>query len=260
MPFTAAHPLAVVPLTWWKRLDPTCLVIGAMAPDFEYFARMKQASSISHTWLGLVTWNLPVAIVLAIAWHRIVKWPLVLVLPRGLARRAGALASRPWAQPWTIGFALTAAASAVLGALSHILWDGVTHSDGFVVQQMRELRAVVDVPVLGHMVLHRVFQHTSTVIGLLVLAVLVTRALRRATPIELPDVPRAWSRVIAALCISGCTGLAIARLVLFRWWWLDDLGTVVVVVISGLLIGALVAGAVLWGPASRLRTEDLPTR
>jgi len=36
MPFTAAHPLAVLPLVRRHRrlgLDPTCLVIGSMAPD-----------------------------------------------------------------------------------------------------------------------------------------------------------------------------------------------------------------------------------
>ena len=96
VPFTAAHPMAVLPLIGRLRLDPTCLVIGSMAPDFEYFVRAGQMSTISHTWLGLVAWNLPVTLILAFAFHYLIKWPLVLIAPSPIARRAAVLASRPW--------------------------------------------------------------------------------------------------------------------------------------------------------------------
>ena len=66
-----------------------------MAPDFEYFVRVKQASAISHTWLGLVVWHLPATLILAAAFHLVIKWPLVLVTPRPIARSTAS--SGPWA-------------------------------------------------------------------------------------------------------------------------------------------------------------------
>lgn len=252
LPFTAAHPLAVVPLVWWRRLDPTCLVIGAMAPDFEYFVRLKQASAISHTWLGLLVWNVPVTIALGLLFHHLVKHPLVFVAPRFLARRLAGPASRPWPGTWTLGVAATCAISAALGALTHLLWDGVTHSDGVIASRVHALRTIVDVPGFGPLVLHRVLQHASTAIGSLALLVVIARAVARLEPIELADPPRAWSRVIAGACLVAGVALASLRLYL-RPWWIDDVGQVAVILIAGALGGVLLASALLRRSADHLR-------
>src|SRR6476660_6269644 len=113
MPFTLAHPVAVLPFVRRLRLDTTCLVIGAMAPDFEYFARGEQVSTISHTLRGLLIWNLPATLLLALAWHLWVKQTVLLVAPGGFARRAAPLFARP------SGPVLACAISAVLGAATH---------------------------------------------------------------------------------------------------------------------------------------------
>jgi len=240
--------MAVLPLVRWRWLDPTCLVIGAMAPDFEYFARMKQASNISHTWLGLLAWNLPVTLVLAIAFHRLVKWPAVLVVPRFVARRAAVFARRPWAEPWTWRFAGRCAVSAVLGAATHLLWDGVTHSDGMIASRVPALREAIVVPIFGDMVVHRVIQHASTVVGSCVIALVIVRALWRANSVELPDPGRAWPRTLAAACVIAGIGLSMFRL---RHWY--DLGSIAVVLISGALLGTLLACLALHNVAGRLR-------
>jgi hypothetical protein len=232
--------MAVLPLVNRLRLDTTCLVIGTMAPDFEYFARVKQASAISHTWLGLIAWNVPVTIVLALAFHHLVKWPLVLVAPRVIARRAAVHANRPWG-PWSWRFAAACVVSALIGALTHLIWDGFTHSDGLITPHVPFLRTPIDLPYRGEdMVLHRVLQHASTVIGTLVIAIVVGRALYRTAPVELPERPRIWPRVIAAGCLGA--GIALALLRLRR---LDDIGNVVVVLISGALLGVLITSVVL---------------
>ncbi len=254
VPFTAAHPMAVLPLLGRWRLDTTCLVIGTMAPDFEYFARVRQASTISHTWLGLVAWNLPATLLLAFAFHHVVKWPLVLVTPRAIARRAAVFAARPWGNEWTFGFVASCVASALLGALTHLLWDGVTHSDGLITPHVPALQTVIDLPFFTKdLVLHRVIQHVSTVVGLLACIAVATRAIIRTKPIDLPPRPRIWPRLVAFALIA--TGSALAALRLAAWKRNDDIGNVIVVLISGALAGALVSSLVLRGAASRARPE-----
>jgi drug/metabolite transporter (DMT)-like permease len=139
--------------------------------------------------------------------------------------------------------------SAVLGASSHLLWDGVTHSDGMIASRVALLRAPIELPILDTtMVLHRVLQHASTVVGLLVVVAVVGRVLHRTTPIELPPRPRVWPRLIALACVAAGFGLAVLRLWGRRT---DDIGNVVVVLISGVLFGVLLTSIVLHRAASR---------
>jgi len=232
--------MAVLPLVGRWRVDTTCLVIGTMAPDFEYFARAKQVSVISHSWLGLIAWNLPATLILAAVFHVVVKWPLLLVTPRPIARRAATFALRPWGA-WTLGFAASCIVSALIGALTHLLWDGVTHSDGLIAPHVPALRRVLALP-WGDMAMHRVIQHASTVIGSLGCLAFVARALLRAEPIELPARPRVWPRLVAVACITTGVGLAVLTISGRRN---DDVGGVVVVLLSGALAGTLVASGLL---------------
>lgn len=248
--------MAVLPLVGRLRLDTTCLVIGAMSPDFEYFARIKQQSDISHTWLGLVVFDLPATLLLAALFHFVVKWPAVLVAPRFVARRASVFAARPWGE-LSLGFALSCVISSLIGALTHLLWDGVTHSDGVFVARFKSLRTLVDVPGLASdMALHRVFQHASTVLGLFVCAIYVAVVLRRTPAIELPARPRVWPRLVAAAAITaGAAGAVFTMITAHRW---PDIGNRVVVAIAGALIGGLVASVVLRRAAYRARVESPP--
>lgn len=61
MPFTFSHPGAVLPLNFLpkKYFSMTALVIGSMAPDFEYFFRMRAQSYYSHRWSGMFWFDLP---------------------------------------------------------------------------------------------------------------------------------------------------------------------------------------------------------
>lgn len=248
--------MAILPVVGRWRLDTTCLVIGAMAPDFEYFVRVRQASTISHTWLGLVVFDLPMTLALAVAFHAIVKWPLVLVTPRFLARRAAVIAARPWGER-SVRFGLACAISALIGAASHIVWDGFTHSDGLIVPHVAALRAPVDVPGLGRdMVLHRLLQHVSTLIGLAACLGFAARALRRVEPVELPARPRVWPRLVACLLIAGGAAATAPRAFLRRD--ADDIGNVIVVLIAGALAGVVIAALVLRGPALRARAVGGP--
>jgi len=55
MPFTLAHPAAIVPLykIFKGRLSLTGLIIGSIVPDTEYAVNTVTRSVISHTTKGI---------------------------------------------------------------------------------------------------------------------------------------------------------------------------------------------------------------
>jgi hypothetical protein len=212
MPFTAAHPLAVLPLLRRLGLDPTCLVIGSMAPDFEYFARGEQVSTISHTLTGLWLWDLPATLVLGAVLHGLVKWPMLLVAPVAIARRAAAVIARPWRARWSLAAIASCVISALIGSATHLIWDSFTHAQGFGPRHYRALKTPIALPVVGPMVLHRALQHGSTLLGVAVLGALIVRWLVRGPPIALPPVPRAAARALVAACVLVAASLTLARL------------------------------------------------
>jgi len=244
MPFTVAHAMAVLPAVRWHarlRLDPTCLVIGSMAPDFEYFARGELVSRFSHTLTGIVTWNIPATLLLAALWHYLVKASVLTALPVAVARRVAPVFGRPWRERWNAGAIVGLVVSAALGALTHLLWDGVTHANGAIARRVPALATPYDVPVLGDMALHRIVQHASTLIGLGVLAIYVALAIRRQ-PMQatLLAAPRTRVRLVFAACLAVGLALMAYRL---RRMNINDPGSLIAGTISGLLAGTIAASA-----------------
>ena len=231
MPFTAAHVVAVLPGVRWAarlRLDPTCLVIGSMAPDFEYFARGELVSRISHTALGLVVWNLPATLVLAALWHWLVKQPAMVLVPR---RWIGV-----FDQPWG-GRAVSCAVSAVLGAATHLGWDALTHANTPVTNRVSALTDVYTLPVVGDMALHRVLQHASTLAGLAGIAWYLARR-RVLAAARVAAVGRA--RIAYAACIAAALAVMAYRIHVKH---LGDPGSVISALITGVLAG-IIAGSI----------------
>jgi hypothetical protein len=239
MPFTGAHPLAVMPLVYWRglRLDPTCLVIGSMSPDFEYFARVKLASTIGHTLHGIALWCIPVTLLSAWLFHRVAKWPALRVLPRPLAARVAVYAERPWLPAPTATAIASVVVSAALGAVTHIVWDSFTHSGSWGPRNIAALREIYTLPGVGPLVLYRILQHTFMIVGLVILGIVIVRALLRVEPV----VVTTGGRVIWFACVAGVTAAAYAKM----WRHHEtDIGSLVVAPICGLLGGALLAGVI----------------
>ena len=134
MPFTPAHPALVLPLLKRRGLSALGLVIGSMAPDFEYFFKMKVSSVHSHTLGGVLYFDLPVTFLLGWLFVKFVKSNLLANLPPFLQRRLQPMADLnidTVFKRWLI-FAI----SAVLGSLSHLFWDGFTHNNTFFVRNL----------------------------------------------------------------------------------------------------------------------------
>lgn len=223
MPFTLAHPAAVLPLARGP-LVPAALVAGTLSPDVPYFVPVPRSAgswyepfvnaTTTHTWPGALTVAVPTALALLALWW-VVRAPLRVLVDRvdavdgGLEHPGGPAvhthgsttpADGPWAR------ALCAAAwvlvSVALGVLTHVAWDAFTHGDGVVVQHVAWLRE----PLVGDVPAARVLQHTSTAVGLLALAAWAVRAVvawrRRGGRLVLGP-----HRVAVLVAISG-TGVA----------------------------------------------------
>jgi hypothetical protein len=170
MPFTPAHPAIVVPLARWKpgSFVLSALIVGSLAPDFEYFVHMRPVRTIGHNLHGIPLMCVPAGLVVLWVFEYVLKRPLIHLLPTPHRRCLLAQGSPiPFLPASQLGLILL---SLAIGAFSHIAWDSFTHENGWVVERIPYLLAPLT-SFWGHEL--RVFkflQHGSTVIGLAVLA------------------------------------------------------------------------------------------
>ncbi len=112
-----------------------------MAPDFEYFFGLTRP--VSHSFPGVLTFTLPMAMVVFVLFHSVVKWPLISLLPHALqARLVGPARRFRWGPPsrW-----LWMLLSLGIGIVTHLFFDSFTHRDGWAVHHWSALRSFVTV-------------------------------------------------------------------------------------------------------------------
>ena len=168
MPFTFSHPAIILPLVKISRkwFSLTGLVIGSLVPDFEYFIRMRMDSRISHTPAGLFLFDLPLGLLLTFVFHNVVRNRLYDNLPLLLQRRVFQYKAFSW-NAYFIQHWWMVALSILIGAVSHLFWDGFTHNHAFFVELFPALRINLDI--IGRPTpLYRVLQHISSFVGGLV--------------------------------------------------------------------------------------------
>jgi hypothetical protein len=170
MPFTAAHPALVLPIKarWPKYFSLTALVVGSMAPDFEFFIRFYPLRGPGHTLLGSLYFNLPLVFLTAVLFHYVVKKPLIHCLPESLGSRFYSMADDKWSIATPRNF-LVFTYSALVGMLTHFFLDAFTHplhlfrkAAPFLAKHLFTLRifgAVHDIPA------HNIIHLTVTAIG-----------------------------------------------------------------------------------------------
>jgi hypothetical protein len=206
MPFTFAHPVLIIPLRKYapRFVSLTGLIVGSMVPDFEYFLRMKIKSSISHTPLGLLLFDLPLGILLAYLVHIPVKRSVIDALPGSWRQRLQGVAGLNWSKHWQ-QYYLLIIISIFIGSVSHLVWDAFTHESGYFVRTFAPLQTSVDI--YGHIFpVYKLLQHASTGIGITILSILFLRM-----PKEPEQAPRHSSNFLPAIIL-----LAILIFVL-RW-------------------------------------------
>ena len=183
MPFTLAHPAAVLPFLR-QPFVPIALVAGAMAPDVPYFLKVPITSGSwyeplvnggnSHDLAQILTVGFPLALLLAaVLW--LVSKPVRWAVPDAWVPAKEGLRGR---RPSSARIALWTFYSLILGLVTHIVWDSFTHSYGWVVQQVPFLAAQ---PIAG-VPIYRILQHGSTLAGLVILALWYLKRVK-ATPV-----------------------------------------------------------------------------
>ena len=169
MPFTLAHPAASVPfqraLGRYGSLGG--LVIGSMAPDIAYFIPLGVARAQSHSLSGLFWFCLPAGVLAFLAFYLVVA---PLVYDAAPNRIRAVLPAR-----WGLGSlpassAIAVAASLMLGAITHLIWDSFTHGNGAAVEALPGLATLLT-SVGGYDVfIYKVLQHGSSLLGMALLA------------------------------------------------------------------------------------------
>ncbi|MFC1430503.1 DUF4184 family protein [Streptacidiphilus sp. N1-3] len=260
MPFTFSHPAAVLPLLSGGRgrgpLIASALVAGSLAPDLPFFADSLLPGSYAlggttHRLWAVPTVDVAIAAGLAASWHGLLREPLTALLPAPWADRADALTA-PRRKHYGRSDAAWFAASAAIGAASHLGWDSFTHHGRAGVRRFPVLNREV-----GGMPGYLALQWSTSAVGLAVLAAAAARALRAPEQVEpRPALPsRTRRRAVGLLAASAAAG-AVHRS-------LRDLSgrpgasALVAVASFGGGAGAL-AGAALYAAGTRLTDRRRP--
>ncbi|MFE6503907.1 DUF4184 family protein [Kitasatospora sp. NPDC057738] len=231
MPFTLSHPAAVLPLLRAAGargpLVASALVAGSMAPDVPFFAEsllpgVYAHGGLTHRWWAVPTLDVAVAGALVAGWHGLLRGPVVALLPERWAGGAEALTARRAADArdpgdtrdsgdtrgpagvGAVGGAAWFAASAAIGAATHVGWDAFTHGGRLGVR----LLPVLDRPVAG-VPLYEVVQYGSSALALAALGGWAVRAVRAVEPVR-PAVrlaPRTRRAAVALLGAATAAGV-----------------------------------------------------
>ena len=228
MPFTFSHPAIVLPLSYLPRrwFSITGLVIGSLTPDFEYFFRMRIKSNYSHTVDGLFWFDFPVALLLTFLFHNIVRDKLFSNLPTALKSRFTTLKEFDWSSYFKLKW-FVVTISILIGAASHIFWDGFTHENGYFVQSIPALQNSLDV--WGREIqIFKILQHSSTILGILAIAFAIYKLPKNKTGNEKINL-KYWA-------ISAGLTLTIVLIKLIDGLEIRQFGNVIITFISAGLI------------------------
>jgi hypothetical protein len=228
MPFTISHIAAAVPLAKPLRRAGlfSAAVIGTMAPDMGLIWpwQSKLTRADTHGLAALFTFALPVGFIAWALFQGLVKPAVLEVLPdswyakiKGTDSAARMDSPRQWA---------LASLAIFIGAISHLLWDGLTHEDGVWVSMLPFL-VNYGPPIAGHTLYwFQIMQHVSTLGGLAVV-LWATWVWIRAAQREYPTVIRklslkeraTWAGLylaiptafvlggIGSICLEGSVGI-----------------------------------------------------
>jgi len=267
MPFTfLSHQAIVLPLKLRapRAVSGTALVLGSIAPDVEYFLRTYPTGTVSHTWIGQLTFCLPVTLVLYWIVTRIVAVPLAAHLPDGGDLRLSEYALLR-EQPSSVRHWLTVATSAITGSVSHVVLDKL--SGGWSSRAATHFGSWLPYSALGSDAAWVAFKLSTwfvlAAVTLLMMQHIGRHMLIRRWVVERGEAsePRAgrrrpamfWGMIWAAWLVGGLLGAAYRR----SGFFLDQPATWVHIGLcatSGAFVG-LVLASIAWNRGARATTS-----
>ena len=123
MPFTISHAVLAPPIAKLTgyRLPISALAIGSMTPDL-YRLFTSESYDTSHQWQGLIVPNLLIGLAFCLLWYGLYR-PVIF-------RWIGMEKPLDWGSfDKMLGFILSVIIALIVGISSHLIWDGLTHSD-----------------------------------------------------------------------------------------------------------------------------------
>jgi hypothetical protein len=178
MPFTLAHPAAVLPfgrqLARWRLLSAA--VIGSMAPDFGWFMPWRPTRFETHSADALLTFCLPMGLAAYWLFQRVIRRPVLELLPNGAYMRWQG-SSEP-ADYRSLKQWLLAACGVLAGAITHLVWDAFTHEGA---RGLRLFPGLEDsaVEIRGHRLTGPLLlQDVNSLIGVIIMVAIVLYSLR----------------------------------------------------------------------------------
>ena len=183
MPFTLAHPLLAIPFITRRRILLSAVVIGCLAPDFEYYLQMNMKTGRSgHMGWGILYFSIPAAGIALWGFHSFLKEPLLALLPVRHQRRLS-----PLAGPFSFFPArrfLAVLSSLTLGVALHVTWDLFCHPDGWRGAPLAFIETPVKMAYFGSIHLSDLLQAVFSGVGLFWLAIWYRSWLYRDDPAE----------------------------------------------------------------------------
>lgn len=144
MPFTLAHPIAILPFLKNKKLYGSALFIGSMVPDFEFYFQLKEGGYCGHSFVGIFIFDLPCTLLMFFLFHKFIFDFFLSISPSEIYNRLVLL------KPNEENFAnslniLNLILSCLIGNISHIFLDAFTHKNGFAIQQIQFLNQTIHI-------------------------------------------------------------------------------------------------------------------
>jgi hypothetical protein len=214
------------------------MVLGSMAPDFEYFLRGNPIGVYGHTLLGAVLLDLPLAAVVWLIGRHIVFEPVTPYLP-GFLQITG-IGETERFRPLSL---LLFIYSALAGIFTHMAWDSFTHVNGAMVGLIPALRETIrinayEIPVF------KFLQHGGTLAGFMLIFGFLLYAGKRRAPGGRGD--KTLTAKFLFWAIIACVASSI-----FALWFLlsaisvTDYGIIVVRLIDSMIVGLLLVSLAL---------------
>lgn len=123
MPFTISHAVLAPPIAKLTgyRLPISALAIGSMTPDL-YRLFTSESYDASHQWQGLIVPNLLIGLAFCLLWYGLYR--------PAIFRWIGMVKPIDWGCfDKMLGFILSVIMALIVGISTHLIWDGLTHSD-----------------------------------------------------------------------------------------------------------------------------------
>ncbi|MBF4463057.1 MULTISPECIES: DUF4184 family protein [unclassified Rathayibacter] len=244
MPFMPSH--AVVALAFRNgRIPASAVALGAVVPD-AVAVSLGAVASLTHSLLGIVTIDLLLGLGGFLLWRALVAPAWRDFAPAFVRARLRPAPTPPSGWRAVTVTTLRASVGVMIGAATHVLWDGFTYSRGPFVAAIPFLRREV-----GSLPGYLWLQYGSALVGLLGLgiAALVWYVSRRPRPVTADRRGRmrvaAWTTILLAMVVPAGVILAGSEPE-----HLDTAYHPHLVAAAGVAVestaGAIVAVAVLW--------------